>query len=162
MSADWGTRLLALARGDSPVGKGVTDVTTNNCNSGYVSETPTVTVVTPVTSQVMSFRQDAEMKCVTIGVTVPDEVAECAAVMEIDGGLPHDIAIAMAIFERVLPPEMMDMLAHIADEWRARSQSDKALPGLGPIHRNCCERFPQTKAAKRSSARSFPAPKDEI
>jgi hypothetical protein len=122
MSADWGTRLLALARGDLPVGKGVTDVTTKNCNSGYVSETRTVTVVTPATSQMMSFREDAETTGVTIGVTVPDEVAERVAVMEIDGGLPRDIAVAVAILERILPPEMMDTLARFADEQVIRVQ----------------------------------------
>ena len=73
-------------------------------------------MVTPVTPLEGSFQKDPETDGVTIGVTVPDEVAERVAVMEIDGGLARDIAVAVAIFERILPPELMDTLARFADE----------------------------------------------
>lgn len=53
---------------------------------------------------------------VTAGVTLPDQAAERAAIMEIDGGLPRQIAVAMARLAATLPVEMIDTLAQFADE----------------------------------------------
>jgi len=43
--------------------------------------------------------------------------------MEIDGGLPREIAVALAALEPTLAAEMVDTLARLADEWGARSQA---------------------------------------
>jgi hypothetical protein len=43
--------------------------------------------------------------------------------MEIDGGLPRQIAVALATLEPTLPAEMVDTLARFADEWGSRSQT---------------------------------------
>ena len=45
------------------------------------------------------------------GVTIPDEVAERAAIMEFDGKLPSQMAVALATLEPTLPAEMIDTLA---------------------------------------------------
>jgi hypothetical protein len=121
MSADWGARLVRLAQGTLPSEKGVTHVTRRNRNFGYASEVPVVTVVTPVTPSEGSFPKESKIGGVTAGVTLPDEVAECAAIMEIDGGLSRQIAVALATLEPTLPSEMVDTLARFADEWGARS-----------------------------------------
>jgi hypothetical protein len=54
---------------------------------------------------------------------LPEGDAERAAVMEIDGGLPREIAVALAALEPTLAGEMVDTLARLADEWGARSQA---------------------------------------
>ena len=123
MSADWGARLVRLAQGTLPSENGVTHVTRRNRNFGYVSEVPVVTPVTPVTPSNRSFPKESEIDGVTAGVTVPDEVDERAAIMEIDGGLPREIAVALAALEPTLAAEMVDTLARLADEWGARSQA---------------------------------------
>jgi len=51
--------------------------------------------------------------------------------MEIDGGLPRQIAVALATLEPTLPSEMADTLARFADEWGVRSQ---ALGGLSKTY----------------------------
>jgi hypothetical protein len=136
MAADWGARLVRLARGTLPSEKGVTHVTGRNRNCSYVSKPPVVTPVTPVTSFERSFPIVGEIGGVTAGVTLPDEVAERAAIMEADGGLPRQIAFALARLEPTMPGEMMDTLARFADEWGARSQalgwSIENLFGLPP------------------------------
>jgi hypothetical protein len=123
MSADWGARLVRLAQGTLPSENGVTPVTRRNRNFGYASEVPVVTPVTPVTPSKRSFPKESKIGGVTAGVTLPDEVAECAAIMEIDGGLSRQIAVALATLEPTLPSEMVDTLARFADEWGARSQT---------------------------------------
>ena len=121
MSADWGARLVRLAQGTLLSENGVTPVMRRNGNS-CVSEVPVVTPVTPVTPSAGSFPKESKNGGVTAGVTLPDEVTERAAVMEIDGGLPRQIAVALATLEPMLPAEMVDTLARFADEWGARSQ----------------------------------------
>jgi hypothetical protein len=123
MSGDWGARLVRLAQGTLPSENGVTPVMRRNGNSRYVSEVPVVTPVTPVTSSKRSFPKESKIGGVTAGVTLPDEVAERAAIMEIDGGLPGHIAVALATLEPTLAPEMVDTLARFADEWGVRSQA---------------------------------------
>jgi hypothetical protein len=123
MSADWGARLVRLAQGTLPSENGVTHVTRRNRNFGYASEVPVVTPVTPVTPSRRSFPKESKIGGVTGGVTLPDEVAERAAIMEIDGGLPGHIAVALATLEPTLAPEMVDTLARFADEWGVRSQA---------------------------------------
>jgi hypothetical protein len=123
MSADWGARLVRLAQGTLPSEKGVTHVTRRNRNFGYVSEVPVVTPVTPVTPSDRSFPKESKIDGVTACVTVPDEVAERAAIMEIDGGLPREIAVALAALEPTLAAEMVDTLARFAEEWGARSHA---------------------------------------
>jgi hypothetical protein len=58
-----------------------------------------------------------------VGVIGSDEVAERAAIMEIDGGLPRQIALALAFLELTSAAEMVDTLARFADEWGIRSQA---------------------------------------
>jgi hypothetical protein len=123
MSADWGARLVRLAQGALASENGVTHVTRRNRNFGYVSEVPVVTPVTPVTPSRGSFPKESKIGGVTAGVTLPDGVAERSAVMEIDGGLPRQIAVALATLEPTLAAEMVDTLARFADEWGARSQT---------------------------------------
>jgi hypothetical protein len=123
MSADWGARLVRLAQGALPSEKGVTHVTRRNRNFGYVSEVPVVTPVTPVTPSNTSFPKESKIGGVTAGVTLPDGIAERAAIMEIDGGLPRQIAVALACLETTTPTEMTNTLARFADEWGARSQT---------------------------------------
>jgi hypothetical protein len=120
MPADWGAQLVRLAQGALPSENGVTHVTRRNRNPGYVSEVP---VVTPVTPSNRSFPKESKIGGVTAGVTFPDGVAERAAIMEIDGGLSQQIAVALATLEPTLPSEMVDTLARFADEWGARSQT---------------------------------------
>jgi len=43
--------------------------------------------------------------------------------MEIDGGLPRKIAVALAALEPTLAVEMADTLARFVDEWGVRSQA---------------------------------------
>lgn len=123
MSADWGARLERLAQGTLASENGVTPVTRRNGNSRYVSETPVVTPVTPVTPSRWSFPKKSKTGGVIAGVTLPDAVAERAAIMEIDGGLPAPIAVALACLEPTTPTEMIDTLARFADEWGTRSQA---------------------------------------
>jgi hypothetical protein len=123
MAADWGTRLMRLAQGIMPSEKGVTPVMRRNGNFHYVSEMPVVTPVTPVTSSRGAIPKEAETGGVTAGVTLPEEVAERAAIMEADGGLPPHIALALARLELNLPTEMIDTLARFVDEWGIRSQA---------------------------------------
>jgi hypothetical protein len=86
MSADWGSRLVRLAQGVLPSENGVIPVMRRNSNSRYVSEVPVVTPVTPVTPSAGSFPKEIKNGGVTAGVTLPDQAAERAAIMEIDGG----------------------------------------------------------------------------
>ena len=123
MSADWGARLERLAQGAFPSEKGVTPVMRRNGNFRYASEVPVVTPVTPVTPSARSFPKESKNGGVTVGVTLPDDVAERAAIMEIEGGLPPQIALALACLEPTTPTEMIDTLARFADEWGARSQA---------------------------------------
>ena len=123
MSADWGARLVRLAQGTLPSENGVTPVMRRNGNFRYASEVPVVTPVTPVTPSKRSFPKESKIGGVTAGVTLPDEVAERAAIMEIDGGLSRQIAVALATLEPTLPSEMVDTLARFADEWGVRSQA---------------------------------------
>jgi hypothetical protein len=123
MSADWGARLVRLAQGTLPSENGVTPVMRRNGNSRYVSEVPVVTPVTPVTPSRGSIPKESKKGGVTTRVTDPNEVAERAAIMEIDGGLPPNIALALARLEATLPAEMIDTLARFADEWGSRSQA---------------------------------------
>jgi hypothetical protein len=123
MSADWGPRLERLARGNVASENGVTSVMRRNGNSRYVSEKPVVTQVTPVTPSAGSFPKESKRGGVIAGVTLPDEIAERAAIMEIDGGLPQKIAVALACLEPTTPTEMTNTLARFADEWGARSQA---------------------------------------
>jgi hypothetical protein len=118
MSADWGARLVRLAQGTLPSENGVTPVMRRNGNSRYVSEVP---VVTPVTPSKRSFPKESKIGDVTAGVILPDEVAERAAIMEIDGGLSRQIAVALATLEPTLLSELVDTLARFADEWGPRS-----------------------------------------
>ena len=94
-----------------------------NGNSRYVSEVPVVTPVTPVTPSEGSFPKARNNDGVTAGVTLPDDVVERAAIMEIDGRLPRRIAVALATLEPTPPAEMIDTFARFADEWGARSQA---------------------------------------
>ena len=121
MSADWGARLVRLAQGTLPSENGVTPVMRRNSNSRYASEVPVVTPVTPVTPSRGSIPKESKRGGVIAGVTLPDEIAERAAIMEIDGGLSRQIAVALATLEPTLPSEMVDTLARFADEWGARS-----------------------------------------
>jgi len=102
---------------------GVIPVMRRNGNLRYVSEVPVVTPVTPVTPSAGSFPKESKIVGVTAGVTVPDEVAERAAIMETDGGLPPQIALALARLEPTVSVEMIDTLARLADEWGVRSQA---------------------------------------
>ena len=123
MSADWGTRLERLAQGNSPSEIGVTPVMRRNGNSRYVSERPVVTPVTPITPSEGSSLKETKTGGVIAHVTLPDEIAERAAIMEIDGGLPSQIAVALACLVPTTPTEMINTLARFADEWGARSQA---------------------------------------
>lgn len=123
MSTDWGARLVRLAQGILPPEKGVIPVMRRNGNFRYVSEVPVVTPVTPFTPSEVSSPKESKIGGVTAGVTLPDGVAERAAIMEIDGGLPPKIALALAMLEPTLPVEMIDTLARFADEWGARSRA---------------------------------------
>ena len=75
MSADWGARLVRLARGTLASENGVTPVMKRNGNSRYVSEVPVVTPVTPVTPSAGLIPKESKKGGVTAGVTTPDEVA---------------------------------------------------------------------------------------
>jgi hypothetical protein len=121
MSADWGARLVRLAQGVLPSEIGVTPVMRRNGNSRYVSEVPVVTPVTPVTPSNRSFPKESKNGGVIAGVMLPDGLAERAAIMEIDGGLPRQIALALAVLEPTLGAELADTLARFADEWGVRS-----------------------------------------
>ena len=123
MSADWGAQLVRLAQGSLPSENGVTPVMRRNGNSRYASEVPVVTPVTPVTPSRGSIPKESKRGGVTAGVTLRDEVAERAAIMEIDGGLPGQTAVALATLEPTLAAEMVDTLARFADEWGVRSQA---------------------------------------
>ena len=92
MTADWGAQLVRLAQGTLPSENGVTPVTRRNGSSGYVSEMPVVTPVTPVTPSKGSIPKESKFGGVMAGVTIPDEVAERAAIMEIDGCCHHRLA----------------------------------------------------------------------
>jgi hypothetical protein len=94
-----------------------------NGNFRYASEVPVDTPVTPVTPSEGSIPKERKIGGVTAGVTLPDGVAERAAIMEIDGGLPRQIAVALATLEPTLATEMADTLARFADEWGSRSQT---------------------------------------
>jgi hypothetical protein len=115
--SDWGARLVRLAQRTLPSENGVTPVMRRNGNSRYVSEVPVVTPVTPVTPSAGSFPREGKIGGVTDCVTLPDQAVERAAIMEIDGGLPRQIAVALARLEATLPVEMIDTLAQFADEW---------------------------------------------
>jgi hypothetical protein len=123
MTADWGAQLVRLAQGTLPSENGVTRVTGRNGSSGYVSERPVVTPVTPVTPSKGSIQKESKLGGVTAGVTIPEEVAERAAIMEIDGKLPSQMAVALATLEPTLPAEMIDTLARFTDEWGIESQA---------------------------------------
>lgn len=137
MSADWGTRLVRLAQGILPSEAGVIHVMRRNRNLGYVSEVPVDTPVTPVTPSDGSFPKERKKEDVKDGVMLRDEVAERAAIMEIDGVLPSNIALALAMLESSLSAEMIDTLARFADEWGVRSQAlgwtIEDLFGLPPV-----------------------------
>jgi hypothetical protein len=123
MTADWGAQLVRLAQGTLRSENGVTPVTRRNGSSGYVSEMPLVTPFTPVTPPGGSIPKESKLGGVIAGVTIPDEVAERAAIMEIDGKLPSQMAVALATLEPTLPTEMIDTLARFADEWGIQSQA---------------------------------------
>jgi hypothetical protein len=123
MSADWGAQLVRLAQGSLLSENGVTPVMRRNGNSRYASEVPVVTPVTPVTPSRGSIPKESKRGGVTVGVTLPDGLAERAAIMEIDGDLPRQIAVALATLEPTLAAEMVHTLARFADEWGIRSQA---------------------------------------
>jgi hypothetical protein len=103
MSAEWGNRLLALARGALPFETGVTHVTTRNRNPGYVSEKPVVAPVTPVTSWKVPIPNEGKIDGVTSGVTLSDGADERAALVEIGAAVPRQWAEEFATLEAAAP-----------------------------------------------------------
>jgi hypothetical protein len=102
--SDWGARLVRLAQGALPSEKGVTPVMRRNGHSRYVSEVPVVTPVTPVTPSRGSFPKETKKGGVTDGVTLPDEVAERAALIEYGVGVPREWAEGFARLDLGNPP----------------------------------------------------------
>lgn len=124
MAADWGNRLLILARGALPRETGVTHVTTRNRNPGYVSEKPVVTPVTPVTSLKAALPNEGQTDGVTNGVTIPDGPAERAAIIEFETCVPRTWAEGFAGLDRQRP------LAGYSETHGARSSTMLAASSI--------------------------------
>jgi hypothetical protein len=117
-------RLVAIA-GRTYTGQGVTGVT--GVTTGKPQEHEPFSVVTRATPVT---RQDLEVA--THGPRWEEEVrfGERAAIMEFDGGLPRQIAEALARLDTMPLPdgfaiaqwqEVIDRAARLADEWSARA-----------------------------------------
>jgi hypothetical protein len=97
-----------------------------------------VPAVTPVTPSKGSIPKE-QNRGVTAGVICPEERA---AILELDCGLPFQIAIALARLEPTVPTEMIHTLARFADECGARSRilgwTIEDLFGLSPERSLAC------------------------